>query len=166
MKLFHVYTTLALSLSATAMAYPAIGDRVEYVGHFSDNRFTRPLTQTTEIVGFVKDRDLYMIRESQELGSETRRSIREAPTKEVMTPQDIAHMISNCEEIGGTSELVIAEAGTFDTCARTKEFNDGSFTKTWYGDVPFGVVRQHWQKFRKSYDITLESYTFGDDETP
>ncbi len=76
-----------------------------------------------------------------------------------LSDQRVEEILNDCDTIGEQGTIQVG-AGTFEVCKVFYE-EGGSQTTTWYGRVPFGVVKMASQDENSSSEQELVEYSFG-----
>ena len=122
-----------------AMAYPSVGDKVEWTGSIAySNGTSVPVQITKEVVSYNDSTKKWTVKEDKTVGSVT-----ETETEEESNLFDsarYARIIIECIGKGGTLEDITVAGGTFSTCGYSVT-DDDEVKQKWIGDVPFGLVK-------------------------
>lgn len=151
-----------LLLATNAFAYPEIGDRAELAGDtLTRNGEIIPLEMTTELLSYDQQSRQWEVG-IQELRGGERRSRNEKQAA-LFTPKLYEEMMKKCRERGGRVEKITVAAGAFDVCHLLTAVTLDLTEETWYGNVPFGVVKKietNYTEGRKD-SLELKSFSFG-----
>lgn len=142
----YLCKSLLISVSflfcASAFAYPAVGDKVEWAG--SIDRLDGTSTQI-KVVKEVLSHDTvtkkWTIKKDVTINSETTSETKIEET--LYSPEQYKQTLANCEANSGKIEEITVPAGTFKSCMLTSISADGTVDEKWWGDAPFGVVRRN-----------------------
>jgi hypothetical protein len=125
--------------ASLAMAYPAVGDKVEWTGSVvSSNGTSVPVKITKEVLSYNDTTKKWTVKEDKIVGDKT-----ETETKEkswMFDSAKYAKLIAECVSKGGTLEDITVAGGTFSTCGYSKT-DDDEVKQRWIGDVPWGIVK-------------------------
>jgi hypothetical protein len=130
-----------LLLSASAHAYPTIGDKVTWSGTVNNTTGSSEITITKEIIAFDKDSKKWKVKTDTKIGENSTSETVEMA--ELFTPDRFKDIIKNCEEKGGVIEQITTHPGKYKTCKMTTVSNNGVLIEKWWGDIPFGVVSRN-----------------------
>lgn len=137
MKKAFLFTLVQLGVSV-ALAYPMVGDKVEFKATKVEDQVTTEMTGSLEVVGYDEATKKWSVKKTW-----VKDGVERSETKETMkmfTPEMAQQVLTNCVSKGGTLEDVTVVAGTYASCKMQKVEDDD--TKTiWWADVPFGVVK-------------------------
>jgi hypothetical protein len=148
-----------LLLAVNAFAYPEIGDRAELTGDtLTRNGEITPLEINTELLGYDQSSQQWEVG-IQELRSGERRSRTEKQAA-LFTPKLYQEMMKNCRQRGGRVEKITVAAGTFDVCHMLTAVTLDLTEETWYGNVPFGVVKKIETNYTEGRKDSLELKSF------
>lgn len=125
--------------ASISMAYPAVGDKAEWLGMIAySNGTSVPVKITKEVLSYNDTTKKWTVKEDKIVGDKV-----ESETEEeswMFDSAKYAKIIAECTTRGGTLEDVTVAAGTFATCSLTKTDDDETKQK-WIGDVPWGIVK-------------------------
>ncbi|MGE0633306.1 MAG: hypothetical protein AB7O96_12915 [Pseudobdellovibrionaceae bacterium] len=159
MRFFILGFTLTL-VSSIAFAYPTVGDSIELTGAMTAIDFdgSMPMSLSFRLAEFDPSTKYFRRIASLIVGEGSHVEDEWIAKKEFMTNEKVAELLANCVPYGGRSEALVTSAGTFETCVFTKQDSDGIINTTWYGDVPFGMIKLR-QKY-PTYTVDLEVSEF------
>jgi len=132
---------ITLFLAANVFAYPDIGDRAELVGDtLTRNGQITPLEITTELLDYDQSSQRWEVGISELRDGQ--RKARVEMQSALFTPRLYDEMIKKCRERGGRREMITVPSGTFEVCHLLTAVTLDLTEETWYGNVPFGVVKK------------------------
>ena len=137
-----ILASLLSLVSSYAQAYPTLGDRVMY--NLSYNQDGSVLTGTLDqsVVDFDPVASMYYTEAIVVVNGEVVSQERSEVKVDEMFSHETFELVYNfCENVGGTREVVIVPAGTFDTCVIRTEDGRSQTQEVWIGDLPFGIVK-------------------------
>lgn len=148
MKAAKLFAGIVFFASTYAMAYPMVGDKVEWTGTVVGTDGT-----TTEVKGSkeVLSQDpttmKWLVKSWVQMGKWERCETKEK--KNLYSSEKWQEIMTNCVTRGGVMEEITVPAGTYNTCKMTKtgddkgghHGDDGDSVTMWWGDVPFGLVK-------------------------
>ena len=157
-----VFVTAAVVFtSSLSLAYPAIGDKVEYQGIYkSGAQAEKPINIKMEIKSFDAAKQEWIVQQDTTADGHTKTEMEDIDADEMITSEQVSYILANCTASGGVAEKVTVPAGTFDTChlaqSSTEETQD-----TWIANVPFGFVKvvQHDLEDNEVLSVELQSFT-------
>lgn len=137
----NLIATLALILiSPVAFAYPAVNDSASYQGVYVQDGTSLPLTLSTTLTAFDAVTGQYKQTDTQTLGGQTDSKESLVDQGDLVTPELIQNILTNCAAQGGAPEVVKTGLGPLDTCKISSK--DADTTQIyWFADVPFGIAR-------------------------
>ena len=147
--------------ASLSMAYPAVGDKVEWTGSIAySNGTSVPVKVTKEVLSYNDTTKKWTVREDKIVGDKIESETEEK--KWLFDSAKYAKIIAECVTKGGALEDVTVPGGTFATCTFTKTDDDETKQK-WIGDVPWGVVKSVENDMEDGEIKTLElsSITLG-----
>lgn len=125
--------------ASLSMAYPAVGDKVEWTGSIAySNGTSVPVKITKEVLSYNDTTKKWTVKEDKTVGSKTETDIDDESW--MFDSAKYARVIAECVSRNGVLEDVTVPGGTFSTCGYTKTDDDETKTK-WIGDVPWGIVK-------------------------
>lgn len=144
----------------SAYAYPMVGDKVEFKATETEGSETKEMTGSYEVVGYNETTKKWAVMTTWIKDGQQR--TKEKQVSEMFTSEKAQEIMTNCESKGGKLEDVTVGAGTFATCLMIKDQGD-EMKHTWWGDVPFGVVKfmEHEKDNSETKTVELMSVTLG-----
>lgn len=139
MKSFSIlFVTLGASM---AMAYPAVGDRVDYQATYTPApSLGSPLDyrQSMTISNYDATLSEYTLEVTLLItGGAPQTSEEKVQSARLPTENQILDLIAQCASVGGSEETLTVPKGTFQTCVLPQS-NNG---KVWIANVPFGYAK-------------------------
>lgn len=145
MKAAKLFAGIVFFASTYAMAYPMVGDKVEWTGTVVGTDGT-----TTEVKGSkeVLSQDpttmKWLVKSWMQMGKWERCETKEKTN--LYSSEKWQMIMTNCVVHGGVMEEITVPAGTYNTCKMMKTWDkgghhDGDSVTMWWGDVPFGLVK-------------------------
>ncbi|MBO9668464.1 MAG: hypothetical protein J7501_16820 [Bdellovibrio sp.] len=157
--------SLMMAVSSFAFAYPTLGDKVEWTGaEVKLDGTSTPITVTKEVTKWDDATMMWTVKVDMTKGDQT--STKEVMTKCLWSPESWTMMKENCVMEGGTLESVTVDAGTYDSCRMNTVSDDGSVTKKWWGDVPFGLIKKEMTDVKAGTKTTVGIKTITPGPTP
>lgn len=148
-----------LLLAVNAFAYPEIGDRAELAGDtLTRNGEITPLEVTTELLDYDQSSQEWEVG-ILELRNGVHRYRLEKQAA-LFTPRLYQEMMKNCRRRGGRVEKITVAAGTFEVCHMLTAVTFDLTEETWYGNVPFGVVKKIETNYTEGRKDSLELKSF------
>lgn len=131
-----------LGCSGNLLAYPNVGDRVEWKGTAQMQKESPvPLIITKEIIAFDARKSLWSVQYKVTMGNQTETKVLEE--KDIYTPAHFKKVLATCTDQGGVLEDLETTVGSYKTCKLTNKLSDGTFIEKWWGDIPFGIVSKN-----------------------
>lgn len=158
-KLFVAATVVFAS--SFAMAYPVIGDKVEYQGTIKkDPNPEKAINIKMEIKSFDAQKQEWIIQQDTTVDGRTYSETEDIDANDMFTPERVQYVLTNCAARGGVLESVTVPAGTFDSCKLTKANSEES-KEVWIAAVPFGIVKMidHDIEDGEHLAVELQSFT-------
>ena len=142
MKLIYALSATLLSLSsASAWAFPAVGDLVVFALKIEQSGSGQTGTLSHELTQFNAANHQYLQISTVILGNGAP-DVNQQWLKngDLQSQQKIAILLGSCSLSGGTRQTIQVPAGNFETCVITAS-NGADSGQYWVGQVPFGIVR-------------------------
>ncbi len=141
--------------AATAMAYPTVGDKVEWTGTIENSSGTPTQVKVVkEVLSHDTVTGKWTIKKDVTVDSQTTSETKLEDS--LYSPEQYQQTIATCEANSGKLEEITVPAGTFKACLLTTVTPDGTVDEKWWGDVPFGVVRRNLTEAAKSQVTKLD----------
>lgn len=148
-----------LLLAVNAFAYPEVGDRAELAGDtLMRNGEIASLEVATELLGYDQSSQRWEVGIRELRGGERR--ARTEMQAALFTPKLYQEMMENCRQRGGRVEKITVVAGAFDVCHMLTAVTLDLTEETWYGNVPFGVVKKVETNYTEGRKDSLELRSF------
>lgn len=147
--------------SSFAIAYPMVGDKVEYQGTVKkDPHPEQPINIKMEIKSFDAQKQEWIVQQDTTIGGQTYSETEDVDASDMFTPERVQYILTNCVARGGTLESVTVAAGAFDTCKMAKTTTEES-KEIWIAAVPFGIVKmiEHDIEDGEHFSVELQSFT-------
>lgn len=129
-----------LAVSSIAAAYPALHDKVEFVGTYEGGgggSITYGLN--LEIVNSLNNGTEFVVRATTALPNGRVQSQDDTyKATDLLSQVQVTEILASCTQAGGKIEAVVVPAGTIQACAIPQERGG----MVWIGDVTFGIVKQ------------------------
>lgn len=139
---FITSTLFIVLLTHLALAYPAVGDRVEWQGEIIDKEgLKQAVTFQKEVVAFDAKNSLWSIKHTSLHGDKVIES-NTTEVKALFTPEKYQALMKACERKGGSIEEIEATTGKYRSCKIVSHKADGTVVETWWSDLPFGIVER------------------------
>lgn len=145
MKSRNIIAGFVFLASSYAMAYPMVGDKVEWMGTVvKTGGATMEVSGSKEVLSQDPTTMKWLVKSWWKSGTWEK-----CETKEVMNMYSSTRwqeILATCVAKGGVIEDVTVTAGTYNTCKMTKVSTGGGHGHDrtdvmWWGDVPFGMVK-------------------------
>ncbi|MCM2280757.1 MAG: hypothetical protein NDI61_02795 [Bdellovibrionaceae bacterium] len=152
---------VGLLMSQAALAYPAVGDYVKYVGEINAAGQQFSIVAEIEITNYDAAKNGFVVQTKTSVGGQTDVTNATVPAGELFSQAMIQDLIRNCKNNGGQTSKATVPAGAFDVCLMRQ--SDGT-THSLYtiGDVPFGIVKSDsMSQDGLTTSITLQEVRFG-----
>ncbi|MNJ92555.1 hypothetical protein D3C87_102280 [compost metagenome] len=152
-----------LMMSSMAFAYPMVGDTVEYKGTYKlDPNPETELVVKKEVVLYNELEKEWLVKVDKTMNGSTTTEVDDVDDEDMMTPEKVQKVLTECVAKGGTLEDLTVPAGTISTCHMKMTCEEDS-KEVWIGDVPFGVVKmiKHDMEDGKHKMLELQSFTLG-----
>ncbi len=153
MNKFVLVTIASALLSISAFAAPKVGDTVTMEGSMAGI----PVTIVESIISYNANTDVFVVRQSQTMGTQTQTVEQNAPSQNIMSEETGAMVVANCAAMGGSLETINVKAGAFNAC---KLPIDATST-VWVASVPFGMVRMDATSPDGNLSVGLSSFSRG-----
>jgi hypothetical protein len=148
-----------LFLTLNAFAYPDLGDRAELVGDtLTRNGEESPLEITTELLAYDQSSQRWEVGIFELRNG--RKKARVEMQSALFTPRLYQEMIEKCRERGGRRETITVAAGAFEVCHLLTAVTLDLTEETWYGNVPFGVVKKIETNYTEGRKDSVELKSF------
>lgn len=139
---FIMCTLFLVLMSHLALAYPAVGDRVEWQGEIINSEgHKQPVTFQKEVIAFNSKESSWSVKHTTLHGDKTIDS-KTLEAKSLYTPEKYQALMKACERKGGTIEEIEATTGKYRSCKIVSHKADGTVVETWWSDLPFGIVER------------------------
>lgn len=126
-------------LSATAFAFPAVGDKVTFNGTFTSAQGSANFMQDLELSAFDEATQKYTMKIALTLpNGEIKEEEQQVEKNDLLTEESVTAIMAVCETEGGKLEKISILAGDFEAC----KIDKGNGNITWLGKVPFGILKE------------------------
>lgn len=149
--------TVVTLASTVCLAYPKVGDMAEHVGTYLTPKGDVAVSQKTEILSYDAGSGQFGLRTSREAEGKIETQDISVASGDLVSKETVTTILSDCAGAGGIEEKITVPAGDFNTCKLT----DTSSGDIWVGDVPFGIVRNHFTDASGEVTFELKTYKIG-----
>ena len=152
------FLLLVVAPLSSALATPAVGDRVERLITHIQNGITEQHRRTYEITAWDPYSDQYLVKETILIPGETPRVYEDwKPARDFLTDKGFEYRLKHCEQFKqGVQEKIQILAGTFVSCR-----NQDEYSSRWIGRVPFEILKTDTTFSGLREIVEVESFQWG-----
>lgn len=161
MKRFIILSAMTQICCLSAMAYPAVGDRIVQVQTVTAPGGRVTVTEITKELGASTPGTFVYLKTEKNLASGT--VVQDVPKNilpsDVVREAQITEILRGCRTLSGNRELVQIGSNSITTCRITL-----NGTTVWYAHVPFGVVKvtkDYNEELGGAVETVTRSFQFG-----
>src|SRR5579885_2126540 len=132
----------ALTMSTAAFAMPAVGDDSVFDAKLVQGNNSATATLEVKLVSYNQNTNTFDEQQTvTQAGQQPSTSDQNVDAGSLPTDLQVADVLKNCSQQGGTENTTTVPAGKFKTCDLPFQNNDGSKGTVSIADVPFGIVK-------------------------
>jgi len=162
MKALLISAILAtFCLGSVVLAMPAVGDYAAYDIVY-DLGGGQVVTGTVEkeVTAFDVNAKSFSVKSSINFAGTNQTQTDVIAATSMVTDDGVSQLLTNCAAKGGTTEVLIVDKQSFNTCAISSRSN-GIDAKYWIGAVSFGLLKQVSANGTQTLTLTLRTFKPG-----
>jgi hypothetical protein len=161
MKMFSVFM-LSNLVAVAAFAWPNVGDTTTYDLNIQSGAQSTAGVLQLQTLAIDTAKDQMTIQQIVNVGGQNNTQSQVVKFSDFQNfAQNVASVLANCTQYGGTIDPVTTPAGTFNAC-KVADDDSGQKGFIWYADVIYGWAKQvNTQSNGQVVTVTLKALTHG-----
>ncbi len=161
MCVYRSLMTMAVLIPCLSGAFPQRGDRAELGGVLRTHASVAlKLEESREIVGGPHAGQEFFVKQVFKVGEKNREELVALKRHELYSRDDIKKILATCAQRGGVLEELTLAVGRFSSCRLVQKSGPREVI-TWWGEVPFGVLKREVHEAGSVAITELRAFRFG-----